>query len=179
MIPRELLDYLEQVDFDGNGGLYLESFSWDNDELILIIEINSGTDEIENKKWKVKTQNLRKHRVDTEWGQSIKIFENHFLLSDFKEVQTTLYFSGQTSNPDRIFTELYRKHKERFGDWIPFEFYLNKGTDLVTLLCSPNGLLGQGPKDILKVYAEVIEANGLKSNYVLDRDDRGQIQRDV
>ncbi|MCD9016719.1 hypothetical protein [Parachryseolinea silvisoli] len=169
MIPSEIIDFIETVEIQGDIGLYINSLRREGEELIFEVCVDTGSPSIANRSWTITTKNLRKSEINMDWGGSITLEESHCLLSEFNQLQSSLYFEGDAANPEVIFHKLYRIHGKKYGDWIRFGCYFNGGLDLVKLLSSRNGLLAQGPKDILEAYARVLTTPGIITNFVLDR----------
>jgi hypothetical protein len=104
MIPSEIIDFIETVEIHGDLGLYINSLRWEGKELIFEVCVNTGSPSIANRSWTITTKNLRKSEINMDWGGSITLEESHCLLSEFNQLQSSLYFEGHATNPEVIFT---------------------------------------------------------------------------
>ncbi|SEW51302.1 hypothetical protein [Chitinophaga arvensicola] len=93
----------------------------------------------------------------------IRCEEKHALLWPYTDITCELYFNGTAADTTALFAALYQVHKYNFGNYYPFEKFMNTGYNITGLLKVGSGLLAKGPKELLMSYASCLLKH--KMNY--------------
>ncbi|WP_079241395.1 hypothetical protein [Chryseobacterium indologenes] len=107
-----------------------------------------------NKRVKITPDELELH---------FSYYKEHFLLSEFREGVTELYFRKKSQNPDKLVSELYALHKKTFEDLFAIEKFLH--ADLNAVCHYAGGRFAEGPVSILKHYYALLEKHNMEPYY--------------
>ncbi len=115
--------------------------------------------------WQLQISNLKANKIDIDWTNEVLCYSDHYLLSDHTRPRTSLYFTGKTTDPNKLLADIYSSHKKAFGNWIDVEKYLSGKPDLLSLCSSGFGLFATGPEGILSVYEACLRAHNMNPHY--------------
>ncbi|MEO8239411.1 MAG: hypothetical protein ABI576_15005 [Flavobacterium sp.] len=166
MIPKEFAEFISSMWFEENGGIIINKYEFNNENIKLEVYLNSGDEEIENQIWEIDILKLKTEKFDIKWDTEIEILEDHFLLWEYIDNQTSIYFNGENKNADNLLADIYRMHKKEFGNKFEIEKYLNDCMSLSDLCNSKSGLFAYGPKKILDKFFVCLEKHNRNPNFV-------------
>lgn len=174
MIPLELISHLDTYEFEDYGQLRISTSKWVNGDLCLEIatEFDNYEDYCENtegfisQKWQIWIKSLEEERIDSLISESIRIEDRHILLCKHCDPYLSLYFKSAAHSPQDLLFHLYKLHIEKFGNWFPFEEFLNGGEEgLFKLLSYDFGLFANAPETIIMEYKQCLEDLGIKTSF--------------
>ena len=174
MIPLELINYLDTYEFEDYGQIRITSLKWQNGDFYLeiVIEFDNyefyceNTEGFVSQKWQIRVNNLQEERVNCLISESIKIEVKHILLYKHCDPYLSLYFKSVAHSPQDLLFHLYKLHIEKFGNWFPFEEFLNGGSEgLFKLLSYDFGLFASAPEPIIMEYKQCLEGLGIKTSF--------------
>ena len=84
----------------------------------------------------------------------------HPLLWRFSDIQCELYIAGQTTEIKELFFDLFSIHHSLFGPSISFD------PSIIKTLEQGHGVLKNGSKKLLKLYAETLHEYGIKTSII-------------
>ncbi len=157
---------LDSLDYQENGGLVISSLKYINDDLKVMFTLSFGDNETPEQFWQLDIVDIEKERFVRNWATFPEIYSDHFLLYEFIDNYTELYFNGSTSNPEKILIDLYNSHISNYNNDLEFGLGINAPNGMLKLCTNDNGLFARGPKRILNKYAECLNANGIKTNFI-------------
>ena len=163
ILPKDLEDAFRDSDYDGEDDLIFRSLKLVDNELHFEFLLCFGDNEInENQLWQLQVKNYRDSKIDIEnLGGHFSFYTEHFLLWEFTNQETELYFKKATVNPERLLADIYTIHNTIFDNYISIERYIN-GHNLLTLCNYNNGLFARGPEKILKYYFDCLKKAGME-----------------
>ncbi len=165
MLPDRINEIFDTIDFEETGYTVVNSIEFQASDVVLYFEMFLGDDTSE--KWKVEIKNIVAHeiRVDllNRFIFGISFSEDHPILWEFTDYQSSLFFSSLPENPDTLLADIYKLHKTLFDDWVPLEKYLN-GKGLYDLCRSPFGLFAKGSNKLLTEYASILDQHNIVNN---------------
>ncbi|RZK01794.1 MAG: hypothetical protein EOO46_19210, partial [Flavobacterium sp.] len=161
ILPIELKTSFDSLDYEEEGGLTAHSIKYLDNELHFDFSIFLGdVEQNETQNWQLKVLNYRDSRIDIQdLGGYFNFYSDHFLLWEFIDNETELYFKKGTDNPEKLLADIYSIHNSTFDNYIPLEKFINSNS-LLTLCTSNNGLFGRGPKRILNYYFDSLKKAG-------------------
>jgi len=165
-LPKELVENLNKTEYVEDGGLLIRSIRYIGDKLEVEFILSFGDYENPKQNWRINITGIKKEKIVINWASYPEIYSDHFLLYDFLDNFTELYFNSKASDSEKLFIDLFTKHNALFGRWIDFESYIHipKG---YSMLCSThNGLFARGPKKILEEYNKCLISNEIKTTYI-------------
>ncbi len=165
MLPKEILEFISKDWFEDNGGIVINKYEYNNRNLKIEIHLDSGDEDIQNQIWEIEITELKSEKLEIKWETEIEMFEEHFLLWEFIDDRTTIYFNGENENADNLLADIYRIHRAKFGNKFEIEKYLNVCMSLSELCNSKSGLFASGPKKILENYFLCLKKHNRKPNY--------------
>jgi hypothetical protein len=86
------------------------------------------------------------------------LMHDHPLLLRFARPYD-LYFSGGRDDAVAVIGELYTRHVAAFGHWLDFHDFVR--WNACEILKGGHGLLAQGPREMMDVYAAALAARGI------------------
>ncbi len=171
VLPTEILEVLQEVEFENVGGINIERLEYLDNNSLLNLRIDTGS-ELPTQFWQITVENIVSEKLERRWVYdnrfaNIEIHTDHYLLWEFTKQHTSLYTKGNAiSLPDQAGVVFYTKHMEQYGQWLPVETYLNS-MGLFNAIKMPHGLFSQGPKKILSRYKKWLDELGV-STYFLE-----------
>lgn len=169
MIPELLEAVIEKYDSD-EIRIYIDRT--DFTQIDGIVEFTLIVDEFEEQvkqEWKVRIKNPIVSVVSNEIQNRLQIFDHHPLLLEYKDQECSLYFSGKCSNPELLFVDLYQSHFDQCANYIHFSKYINNPTDFMSVLKVGYGLLAEGPKSLMQLYATQLQKHNVSYNLIGSR----------
>ena len=185
----KFIDDLERTpEFDLDGHISLVEVEKKANKLELKYLVHTGIDNKPSYIWKIVCDKVREHKIifGEQYG-NFKLYQDHVLFWSYHQPKLFLTFSNNPCNVDvdSVVGQLYPKHYELIGEWIPFHSYFNcsKHLTLQSLLRSRHGKLAEGAEKIILGYQEVLNKCGFKSSYLSYSakywdDDNGWINED-
>ena len=165
LFPSDFKAILDTLD-EENGGLVILSLKYLNDDLKVLFTLSYGDNEKPKQLWQLDIADIEKERFVRNWVTFPEIYSDHFLLYEFIDNYTELYFKGSTSNPEKLLIELYNSHILNYSNDLDFGLGINAPNGMLKLCTNDNGLFARGPKRILIKYADCLKANGIKTNFI-------------
>jgi hypothetical protein len=170
LLPEELTKIFELYDCeDFNLGIFDAALN--SDIFTAKFEIHpAGTGDPEplRSKWVLTATGYRDSRISFDYAEKILINTEHPLLWKYLDIQCELYFNGECRDISNFFADIYDIHYELFGNYTPFEYYLNN-RHLFPLMQANNGLFARGPKKLMERYAERLTFYGVDFSIVGER----------
>lgn len=168
ILPPTLKKLVESSNFENLGGITINKFERNSNDLTITFTITDGVREEgeEDQLWELSIQGVQATKVVIESTEQLSFYEDHFLLREYTEAWTSLYFNGEAEHPDRLLADIYGAHRANFGNWIEIEKYLNPLFSLSKLCTSPFGLFAKGPKSILEVYSDCLDKCHLNPHFL-------------
>lgn len=163
-----LISVTETGEFEDNGNIHFLSAQDSQDVLLLDFAVNPG-DETGEQRWRIRCSGVRDYRLHFEYIGSIRAVSEHPVLLPFVEQVTDLCFTGPVPNPLATVGALWECHWHLVGRWLPFERFLNTFKGLSELLATSGGQLASGPVSVMKTYADVLTAHGVRSSMLPPR----------
>lgn len=157
--PEDLQIVIEKVNYEFVNPTF--------DIQLSAIKFNEGDNIVQH--WTIEPYNYRTCNFSLGFASTLQIDVHHPLLWQFSDIQSSMYFSGHCSNPDRLFIELYKIHTSLVENFISFDDVLHRISDFETAMKSASGLFAIGPKKLLMAYAECAKKYNLKSTIIGDR----------
>jgi hypothetical protein len=171
VLPKELDDIFEEYTED-DYNLYVTKADYSGDIFLIdfALDVQDINDKGEiNQKWTVQASGHRKNHVSFNFAPFIEIKEDHPLLWEFTDIQCQLYFTGQCKDLAKLFYDLYLTHKRTFGRHQCFNISFGEETTYFKPFQFSNGLLTQGSKKLMELYADCLKQNGLDFNFIGER----------
>jgi len=132
LIPQDLLEIVTSHDYEDQGGLLISSFLLDGDDEKIRIIVDTGDTDVPNQTWEILINDVKAEKIDINWASELSTFEDHYLLWEFTDEQTSLYFNGELGNGQKLLADLYTVHKLHFKH-IDVEKYMAETKDLHNL----------------------------------------------
>lgn len=166
IIPPDLQTILDSLEFEENGGLVISSLNYENNKLKILFKLLYPDIDKPNQIWQLDVLGVEKERFIRNWTTSLEIYSDHFLLYEYIDNYSELYFHGSTSNPEKLLLDLYSSHLTHYGKNLDFGIGINAPNGMLKLCTNDYGLFARGPKRILMKYSECLLINGIKSNFI-------------
>jgi hypothetical protein len=116
----------------------------------------------EKQKWEVDCAGVREFVICNSFIDNLYVETEHPVLLMFNEPYAQLYFYSVPTNIPEVMGDLFIRHVEVFGNWIPFARFLNRRPGgLPDLLKMHSGMLADGPRTMIEKYASVLTAHGI------------------
>lgn len=113
-------------------------------------------------RWQIRAREVRDHFVGPEGGLFEVLDSDHVLVRQHTAPREELYFHGRPRCPSTLAGRLWMAHETTVRDWIPFHRFLNRSIPLEPLLDGGFGRLADGPSFLIRAYAAVLEADGVR-----------------
>jgi len=165
-LPENLQVILNNLDYEENGGLVITSLTYSGDDLIVFFNLEYGDNESPEQHWRLDVVGLEKEKVVRSWTLFPEIYTEHFMLWEFTDFYTELYYKGHAGNPEKLFSDLYKTHVGNFDDNLKFGCGINAPSGMLKLCTDDVGLFARGPKKLLEKYEKCLIANGVDTSYV-------------
>lgn len=171
MLPKNITDILENNDSeDINIQITkVENKSVDPSfEIELSVTAYNDEDNFSSS-WIIQTFNYRKCNFSLDFASTIQLNNTHPILWQFSDIQSSLYFSGICSNPDKLFMDLFNTHVSIMGNYVPFENTVHRMHEFSESMKNTSGLLAEGPKRLLISYGGLLKSFNLEFTIIGDR----------
>jgi hypothetical protein len=164
-LPNELNETLNNLEFDDEAGVLIESVKFVGDDLQLAFSIRffgGGSSQL----WEVTVVQVKKEKITRNWTQSIEIYKKHPLLLEYIDVHTELYFRGTTTNWADLFMDIFQSITQFTEGIDNFRDYLFLPERIKELSQQGYGLFARGPKAILEIYGKCLLRQKIKPIYI-------------
>jgi hypothetical protein len=106
---------------------------------------------------------------------SLEMPREHPFLWNLSSRPRSLHFRGQPRDMDSLIGALARTHEEVSRGLLPLTslFNCNSLQGLVQLIEGGHGLFARGPSELMRAYAQVLEAHGCQPNLLGDGTEEG------
>lgn len=153
----DLEEILQSGEFEDNGGIQIRSLRWIDEDLSILISVDTGMEGSPKQAWEIGAQKVRKERIERAWIDNLGEYDDHIVLLPYNDQVGQLYFSRLEYERDNLLGSLYRRLRDFSNDWLQLSEFLNyRGL----LLKGDSGCLAEGPVTILKLFQEEIELRG-------------------
>lgn len=171
MLPKELDDIFQEYSED-DFNLCITKVEYSTEDLIIdflldVQDINDKGKIIQE--WTINAAGHRKNNLSFDFEEFIEIKDDHPLLWEFYDKQCELYYSGQCTDMPKLFYDLYKVHKQDFGDYKCFNISFGEDTNYFKPFQLGNGLLTKGSKKLMLKYADCLKQNGLDYTIIGER----------
>ena len=171
MLPKKINDIFKEYAEDEYN---LHVIRTDYSATIFSIDLALDIQDINDKgaisqEWKIEITGHVKNQISFDSFSLIEIKKTHPLLWEFTDTQCQLYFSGLCKDPTKLFFDLYLTHKRLFGAHQCFNVSFGEDTSYFKLFQYSNGLLTQGSKKLMEIYADCLKRNGLDFTIIGER----------
>ncbi len=168
-LPKELVDILNSLDYEEDGGLRITAFKFSGDDLHVDFTIMFFGLEQPKQFWRVEIKGIKKQRIVIDWEKYPEIYSDHYLLYDFTDNYAELYFNGNANNSEKLFIDLFQLHQANYNK-LEFGDYINAHDGIVELCKRGRGLFARGSRRILESYATCLAKHGIQTNFVGERE---------
>jgi hypothetical protein len=117
----------------------------------------------------ITCRGARRWRLADGAAGRLQRWNDHVLLWEETKDREELYFSGRPQDPLALLGELYLRHRDVAGRWLPLERYVRPDDDvrsLVTLLAAGQGRLAAGPAPLIEAYAAALERHAMSPSRI-------------
>lgn len=163
MIPDALTQFIEAYDYE-DLELSLTNVTFDTKGFRMDLEletVNQAEGDDRRAMWRVEAIGHRNNRITFDYGENIRIVDDHPLLWRYTDLQASLYFGGSCTDPQKLFYQIYQVHFGLYQTYIPIETFLNMN-DFVRQFQSTGGLVARAPRKVLNRYAQCFEDAGIE-----------------
>jgi hypothetical protein len=166
IMPAELVAAFGSLDYEEEGGLSVHSIKYLENEVHFAFSLFMGKIEPQQDEcWQLKILNYRDAKIDIDnLSNYFRFYSDHYLLKEYNNVSTDLYFKRLALNSELLFAEIYEIHHTRFRNLFPLEKYINGG-NLLYRCRMESGVFARGPKYILDYYFSALEKAGKEPYY--------------
>jgi hypothetical protein len=112
--------------------------------------------------WEVRCEHVLASLLCNESARWLELLDDHPLLWEFKHESAQAFFYGAPDSTDAAVGALYDAHQNAVGSWIRFGQYLNTSLGISKLLSAGNGLLAEGPVQLLTSYKDALRPHGVE-----------------
>lgn len=127
MIPEALTLFIEAYDYE-DLEMALTNATLDTNGFRMDVEVKSVSQaEGDDRRgaWRIETIGHRENGITFDYGENIRIVDDHPLLWRYTDLQASLYYAGSCSDPEKLFYQIYQVHFSLFQDYIPVESFHN------------------------------------------------------
>lgn len=165
-IPENLEKVFKSYDYKENGGMVISELIYDDKDLVVTFHLYPSSDRETKQVWKLTIKNIIDEKFTRSWTYFFTFYSDHFLLYEFIEPHTELYFNGKATAPEKLFVDLYKSHLKTYSRDFHFAQGINGATDIFNLCKTTSGLFARGPKKIMEKYQICLAKHNIKSNFV-------------
>ena len=163
--PKELNDIINSDWYQDEGCVAINKLEYVNDDINIEFSLETGEYETPNQVWRLTAKSVKSNKINLDWGNNFQIFNDHFLLWEFNDHLTRLYFSGDGNDQNKLFVDFHKMHKSLYEKYFDIDKYINSSLDLINLCNSNVGLFAAGPMKILENYYECLKRNDRNPYY--------------
>ncbi|CAG5083877.1 hypothetical protein [Parvicella tangerina] len=157
ILPKELLQIIENDELEWDGGALITSIDYFADDAKIELSILLDRSEEKRQLWEVQLEGIRNENIKREWAEDIGVYNQHYLIKEQMDLNSELYLKNPTTDSNKLLHDLYVHFLSKFEYNIPFDKYLNKTSNIDFLLKMDNGLFAKGPKFILEEIDTVLK----------------------
>ena len=160
----ELLEIIHSTDFwfeEGEGTVDLARSRMEGDVVILSFNLIGESVQEQDQAWEVECAGVLDHCLVLGNCREFSLHDDHPLLWQHIHPECSVSFFGDSSNVQAVIGELYNRHTELVGHWIPFKSMVNGNP--VEMISGRYGMFAEGPKPLMEAYATVFESAGFKA----------------
>ena len=165
-LPQELVDNLDKIEYQEDGGLMINTIKLVDEDLIVIFKLSFGGYNLPIQTWQIDIKKIKTEKIIFDWANYPEIYSDHSLLRDYLDNYTELYFNSKTENSEKLFIDLFKTHNLHFGKWIDFGTCINAPDGILELCKSDSGLFARGSKRILEKYEDCLIRHGIKTKFI-------------
>jgi len=160
MLPESLTKIIESVDYV-NYDLHIRNIDFSTK--LLKVDFSIHDSEGSNGRVNIRMTILGEadYCIAKHGNSSYNHLENeHPLLWRFSDIQCELYIKGQTTTIKELIFDLFSIHHSLFGPYVSFD------PSIIKTLERGHGVLQNGSKKLLKLYAETLNEYGIKTSII-------------
>ena len=160
ILPSDLEEAFSSIAYEEEGSIKVQSINFNDENSIVDFTIKNGySDENETQNWQMQIFGYRTSKIDLEnLGDQFYFYSDHFLLWEFIDKETELYFKKSSDNPEKLLVDIYNLHNYAFDNLIPVSKFINS-YDVVSIGEAESGLFAKGPKQLLHYYYNILAKN--------------------
>ncbi len=106
---KELSELFSTVEFEDNGGVRITGTDWYSGNLRVELAIYTGCNG-ESQLWEIQINGVRKELIKSSHTDRLELLDEHPLLWEYNQEQTSLYFGHSTNRPFELFANIYDIH---------------------------------------------------------------------
>lgn len=166
IFPPNFKEIIESLDFQENGRIVITSIVYSVDDLKVYFNLYTGDDESLTQKWIVEIIGIEKEKIVRSFDAHPIIYSDHFLLYEYIDNYTELYYKGNVDDSLNLFIDLYKSHIDNYNNDLDFGFGINAPDGMLNLCRNGSGLFARGSKRILEKYENCLNSHGVKTYYL-------------
>jgi hypothetical protein len=112
--------------------------------------------------WEITAECVKAHRVSDSTGKLTLDVKGHLLARLLTARSHTLWLTSAARSPYATVGRLLEAHARVVGGWFPFEDYVDTWEPPAKTLAGGYGHLACGPALVLRRYAKVLDAEGVR-----------------
>src|SRR5688572_14402120 len=120
--PPELEAIFNSLDYEESGRLVITSLAYIHDDLKIHFTLSYGNGEDSNQYWELLITGIKKEKFISEWVVYPEVYSDHFLLYEFSDDDTELYFNGKATDSEKLFIDLYKLNIGLYSNQLEFGF---------------------------------------------------------
>lgn len=155
ILPKELLQIIENDELEWDGGALITSIDYFEDHVKIELSILLDRSDEKQQFWEIQLEGLKSEKILREWSEDIGVFDQHFLIDEQIDKSVELYIKSKANDSNKLLSDLYFHFKNEYDDLISFDKYIN-----TSLIQMNFGLLARGPKFIMDQIKEILNTNG-------------------
>jgi hypothetical protein len=146
--------------------MVISGLTYQDKDLVITFNLFPSSDRQTKQVWELKIKNIADEKFTRSWTTHFSFYSDHFLLYEFTDPYTDLYFNGKATVPEKLFVDLYKSHLKTYSQDFPFAYGINGATDIFNLCKTASGLFARGPKTIMEKYQICLAKHNIKSNFI-------------
>jgi hypothetical protein len=155
ILPKELLQVIENDELEWDGGALITSIDYFEDHVKIELSILLDRSDEKQQFWEIQLEGLRSQRILREWSENIDVFDQHFLIDEQTDKHVELYIKSKANDSNKLLSDLYFHFSREYDGLISFDKYVN-----ASLIQMNFGLLARGPKFIMDRIKHILTING-------------------
>lgn len=162
MLLEEYILYIEEKFDPEEIDIKISSVSIHTEQPALDLIISLEEEEIRSEKVLLGLINCKEVKLRDAVFSDIQLMHKHPLLWKYNDFQSSLFFNGAAEDQYRLFWSLYRAHRNKYEDLLPFDTYLNTAFLERDYFLPSSGIFAKGPRKLMNIYAECLEKEGIQ-----------------
>ena len=120
ILPTDLKETFQSLDYEVGGSLIANTIKYLDNELLFDFTLFlGGIEQNENQIWQLQILNCLDSKISIEnLAGYFNFYSDHFLLWEFLDNETELYFKKGANNPEKLLADIYSIHNSVFGVFI-------------------------------------------------------------